>query len=274
MSTASLPIAIEIDHGHPSPLHVKVEHLIRSMLQLREYSAGDRSLPPEVELANRLGVSRATVRQAMQRLVHEGLLIRKRNAGTRVAPRHLKTSLTDWGSFSAEMVRQGVALQSLRVRAQMAIPPAEVACFFQLERTPGSLSLVRLKGEGGEPVVEFRSWLHPRLNLSTQEDFSLPLYELIDRVAHVVVTRSVEEIGATAADAALAAELQCGLGQPILTRRRWVSDAENRPVEFCDCFYRADRFSYGIEVRRNGVATTAPGLETGPVTPTAASSRS
>jgi hypothetical protein len=55
--------------------------------------------PPEIEFASRLGVSRATVRLAMQRLVQEGVLVRKRNAGTRVSNRHLKTSFSDWEVF-------------------------------------------------------------------------------------------------------------------------------------------------------------------------------
>ena len=253
-----MTLALEINHADPLPLHVKVERLVRSLADRREYADGGRQLPPEVELASRLGVSRATVRHAMQRLVQEGLLVRKRNAGTRVAPRHLTTSLNNWTSFSSEMLRQGVSMQTLSVKARMAPVPAEVATFFNVDRGRRCLRLIRLKGQDGEPVVEFQSWLHPRLGLGVDENFELPLYELIEREAHVVVARSSEEIGAIAADAVMAAELRCDIGQPILTRRRLVADAGGRPVEFCDCLYRADRFSYGIDIRRSTPDYTVP----------------
>jgi GntR family transcriptional regulator len=88
------------------------------------------------------------------------------------------------------MLRQGVQLQSLKIHVRLAAPPPAVARFFNLDQnhvagTPRKcLRLVRLKGEAGEPIVEFRSRLHPRLNLTVDDDFAQPLYELIEQRAH------------------------------------------------------------------------------------------
>jgi GntR family transcriptional regulator len=203
-----------------------------------------------VELANRLGVSRSTVRQAMQRLVHEQLLVRKRNAGTRVAGPQLKTCLSDWMSFTGEMLRRGVKPQTLAIKVRLASPPAEVARFFGAERSRSCIRLIRLRGQAEEPIVEFRSWLHPRLGLRVDDDFTKPLYELIESRSGIVAALSSEEISAIAADRELATELRCDLAEPLLVRRRRVSDVGGKPIEFCDCFYRADRFTYCIDIRR------------------------
>jgi GntR family transcriptional regulator len=241
---------LSIDHADPAPLHVKVERLVRRLAARADHATHGKPLPGEVELSNRLGVSRATVRQAMSRLVSEGLLERKRNAGTRVASRPLVTSLTDWHSFTAEMTRRGVSLKSLRIEASVRSAPAHVTEFFRVATKTKCLRLIRIRGDEAGPVVRFESWLHPRLRLVPTDDFSQPLYELIERRAGVVPETSQEQIGAIVADTELAGVIDCSTGDPLLTRERRVCDAGGRGIEFCACVYRADRFTYSIELRR------------------------
>lgn len=64
-----------INHKSKVSLHVQVEELLRKLIALPEYKNG-AFLPKEVELANRLGVSRNTIRQATNKLEYEGLLIK------------------------------------------------------------------------------------------------------------------------------------------------------------------------------------------------------
>ena len=66
-----------IDHKSPVPLHAQVELLLRELIELEEYQNG-KVLPSEVEISNRLAISRSTVRQAIKKLVFEGLLVRKK----------------------------------------------------------------------------------------------------------------------------------------------------------------------------------------------------
>lgn len=88
---------ISIDHNNPVPLHVQVEELLRKMIQLPEYQKG-KFLPNEVELAQELGISRNTLRQATNKLVYEGLLFRKKGVGTKVVKR-MDSKATNWLSF-------------------------------------------------------------------------------------------------------------------------------------------------------------------------------
>jgi GntR family transcriptional regulator len=238
-----------VNFASDTPRHRQVEKILRSLIARRAHRDG-LALPGEVQLAADLGVSRQTVRQAMSTLVGEGLIERRRNAGTRLAPRPLVTQLTDWASFTAEMGRQGVRMKLVFVSSVMSAAPIEVRRFFKTDARAKVLKVVRVRGDDVGPVVEFESWLHPRLPLRMDDDFSQPLYELSSSRSGVVPSESRELLGATAADARLAKVLKIATGSPVLTRIREVSDEQGRAVEWCRCVYRADRFSYAIQLTR------------------------
>src|SRR5882757_3018826 len=102
---------LRIDHQNKLPLHAQVEQLMRKLLE----SPGLRDgafLPKEVELANRLGVTRNTIRQATNKLEYEGLLVRKKGVGTKVATKKpLSTGLDHWYSFTREMQERGIQVE-------------------------------------------------------------------------------------------------------------------------------------------------------------------
>ena len=77
----------KIDHSSAVPLHAQVETLLRELIELPKYKNGGL-LPKEVDLAKQLGISRNTLRQATNKLEYEGLLVRKKGVGTRVAEKN------------------------------------------------------------------------------------------------------------------------------------------------------------------------------------------
>ena len=96
-----------IDKNSNTPLHMQVENIISDMLLLEPYGSGAK-LPNEIELADKLGVSRNTVRKAMDSLLHKNLIIRKKNRGTFKNRDNfpIKTTLNNWYSFNEDMKRQ------------------------------------------------------------------------------------------------------------------------------------------------------------------------
>ena len=89
-----------IDHKSPVPLHIQAENLLRTMINDPEHLNG-KFLPNEVELAKQLAISRSTLRQALNKLVYEGLLIRKKGIGTKVAEPVISSKSKNWLSFTA-----------------------------------------------------------------------------------------------------------------------------------------------------------------------------
>jgi GntR family transcriptional regulator len=184
---------LSINHNSAIPLHSQVEQILRELIQQPEYRSG-KLFPKEVDLAKRLGVSRNTVRHAANKLVLEGHLFRKKGVGTKVINKSVTTKLDSWFSFAHEMQEKGIKLRTWEISSDWVLPDEEVALFFGITRHKKVLKMCRLRGIGHGPVVYFTSYFHPRVGLTGKEDFSKPLYEMLDEEFHTVAAISKEEI--------------------------------------------------------------------------------
>jgi GntR family transcriptional regulator len=230
-------------------LHAQVEMLLRQMIELPEYKNGGL-LPKEVELANRLGISRNTLRQATNKLEYEGLLTRKKGIGTRVAQNTFTTQLKNWHSFTQEMNEKGISFKNYRLQTQWIKADSKISAFFGIKYETEVLKLNRLRGDDKAPFVYFESIFHPRIGLSKKTDFSIPLYEIIEKEHHIVPSLSKEKIRALAATKFIADQLQIHPGDPVLQRERFVFDPGHRPIEYNIGYYVADKFTYTIDIKR------------------------
>ncbi|MCG8308891.1 MAG: GntR family transcriptional regulator [Cytophagales bacterium] len=237
-----------IDHNSPIPLHVQVEELLRKLIVLPEYQNG-KLLPNEAGMARELGISRNTLRQATNKLVYEGLLFRKKGFGTKVI-KTVDSKAQNWLSFSQEMKAKGIEVVNYELELSFVKPTEKVATFFSIHEDVKVLKMARLRGDSGRPFVYFISYFHPRIGLTGKEDFTRPLYEIMQQDYSVVAQLSKEEISARAADTTLANKLNVTIGDPILKRKRFVYDPGNRPIEYNLGYYRADSIVYSVESER------------------------
>jgi len=242
-------IQFELDHNSGVPLHLQVEQLMRDLIKKPEYQEG-KLLPKEMELAKRLGISRNTVRQATNKLEHENLLVRKKGVGTRVVKQTLSTRLSNWTSFSEEMYSKGVHFVNYRINVEWIKADKEVAFALQIEEGREVLKMERLRGLDKGPFVNFISFFHPRIGLTGKEDFSRQLYEILENDYSTIPSISKERINAIKATKSLAKLLNVNPGSPILFRKRLVCDPGDRPIEYNLGYYRADSFTYEIDIKR------------------------
>ena len=242
--------AFVIDHKSKLPLHVQVEEHLRNLINMEKFKTG-AFLPKEVELANRWGVSRNTIRQATNKLENEGLIIRKKGVGTRVAEKKgLQTGLDHWYSFTREMQEKGVKVTNLVLKVEWITPNETVRNFFRCDAEKKILKLSKLKGEAsGDPIVYFESYFHPRIGVSEGDDFNKPLYAMLEERYGVVVHRSSENISAREAGK-LGRKLNVEASFPVLVRERFVYDAGDRAVEYNIGYYRSDKFTYSIDIKK------------------------
>ena len=238
-----------IDHKSPMPLHAQAELLLRKMIAEEEYQNG-KTFPSEIELAKILAISRSTLRQAINKLVFEGLLVRKKRTGTKVAKSVVSSKSNNWLSFSQEMALRGIAIKNFETHISWVLPDEEVAEFFEIKPDRKVLKMEKLRGKPDEPFVYFVSYFHPRVGLTGEEDFTTPLYEMLEHEHSVIATLSKEEISAKAADAFIAGKLKIAAGDPVLFRKRFVFDHGERPIEYNLGYYKADSFVYTVESSR------------------------
>ncbi|MVT09343.1 GntR family transcriptional regulator [Chitinophaga tropicalis] len=240
---------LSIDHSSPVPLHIQAEELLRKMIEDPEFRNG-KFLPNEVELSQQLEISRTTLRQALNKLVYEGLLVRKKGIGTKVSEKTVSSKSMNWKSFSQEMAARGIPIRNFELHISWVKPNEDVAHFFEIKTDQKVLKLERLRGRPEGPFVYFVSFFHPNIGLTGDEDFKRPLYEILETEYNVIATLSKEEISARAADGFIAGKLEIDTGSPVLFRKRFVYDQADKPIEFNLGYYKSDSFIYTVESRR------------------------
>ena len=239
-----------LNHDSYIPLYMQAEMILREIIQQQEYQDG-KLLPDEISLSEQMGVSRNTVRQAMDRLVHEGVISRKKGVGTRVAFKTVTTDLDNWQSFTHEMTEQGIPIENLQTTVKWEVAPQEVSSFFAIDGRRPVLRIDRLRRLDRGGLVYFTSWLHPRLQLDGSEDFeTTPLYDLIENQCGFRPSLSEEEIRARGAELRESKLLHIRPAAHVLVRKRRVFDDMDRPIEYNVGVYDAELFTYSIKIKR------------------------
>jgi GntR family transcriptional regulator len=238
-----------IDHKSATPLHIQAEEILRRMINAPEYKNG-KLIPNEMELSKQLAISRTTLRQALNKLVYEGLLIRKKGVGTRVVENQVSSKSNNWLSFSQEMEARGIRIKNYELHISWVIPDENLKRFFEIKADRKVLKMERLRGHIESPFVYFVSYFHPRIGLTGEEDFKQPLYEMLEKEHSIIATLSKEEISARSCDKFIADKLEISAGSPILLRKRFVYDQAERPMEYNLGYYKGDSFIYTVESRR------------------------
>lgn len=223
---------MELDHNSSKPLHVQAEELLRNLIDSEEYKSG-KYLPNEVELSQRLNISRNTLRQAINKLVFEGLLIRKKGVGTKVVQKGIVSGVKNWLSFSQEMKMLGIEIRNFELHISWKRPNDEICNFFNLDKENPTKCIVleRVRGKKEYPFVYFISYFNPNIPLTGEEDFTRPLYELLENDYQITVKTSKEKISARLAGELIAEKLDIKAGDPILIRERFVYDTQQVPIE-------------------------------------------
>jgi len=238
-----------LDHDSKIPLHKQAENQLRELIKHPDFKDG-KLFPKEVDLAKRWGISRNTLRQAIAVLVNEKLLERKKGSGTIVSQNRITTNLNNWMSFTHEMEDLGLEFKNLSLHAEMVPANAKVAKHLQINEGDEVLLLQRTRSIDDSPMVYFESYFHPRIGLSVDENFEIPLYEILGDKYNVVPVYSQEKLKAIAASKRIAGLLKIEKDQPVLERKREVLDTARKPIEYNICYYRNDWFTYTIEIKR------------------------
>ncbi|NDU77086.1 UTRA domain-containing protein [Actinomadura sp. DSM 109109] len=215
---------------------------------LDDLDVGD-ALPSERRLAEELGVSRPTLRQAIDGLVAEGLLDRRHGSGTYVAEPRIAVSLT-MTSFTEDMIRRGMRpggrvlsfrteTAGARIGRRLALSPVEEV--FTIRR-------LRLADEATMAIetLYLPRALLPDLRRGDLEGRSF--YDLL-RGSGIVIASGTETIEPTVTTAEEAAELGVPVHTPAFLFERITRDEGGRPVEYVRSLYRGDRYRLELDLR-------------------------
>lgn len=258
----------KVDKRSPIPYYFQIEEWIRALIERGKLKPGD-AIPTEAELVEQLGVSRLTVRQALNNLTHEGLLIRKRAKGTFVAPprsqvpfvRDRLTSLTeeverDGFSLKSKVLRQDLIPASGEIKQQLAITGAQQVILIHRVRSVNEIPIAL--ETTCHPYRRFAELLDMDLNDSS-------IYQILDRQYHARPDEAVDCFFASVATQEEADLLELDPGDPVMRYTRTAYDHEGEPVEFTKSTYRADRFEFVIRYKKPFSGQTSTNLTVNPL---------
>ena len=233
---------VSVDRDSAVPLHQQVAAQLEALIAADLLPPGAR-LTNEVELADRLGISRPTLRAAIGHLVDGGLLVRKRGVGTQVVRAQLTRPL-ELTSLHDDLTRAG-RRPTTSVLGLAETPAApEVAAALRVPVGAPVVALRRLRCADGEPVALMTNHLPTGLiDLRVDDLVGHGLYELL-RAAGVRIRIADQSVGASAATAAQARHLGERKGGALLTMTRTAYDDEGRPVEHGHHLYRGSTYRF------------------------------
>jgi GntR family transcriptional regulator len=225
-------------------------------LVLRDRIAGGRlddqgALPPEQALAAEYGVSRVTVRRALAELEQEGLISRRRGAGTFVLGAGAKPIVADFSDVLANLVAMGRDTAVRLLAFDYREPPAAIASTLKLNTGEKTQFSVRVRLIDGQPFSHLTTHVPQRIGVTyTEADLAArPLLSLLER-SGVEIERATQEVTAVLATPEVAAALEVEVGSALLGTTRTVFAADGSGVEHLSALYRPDRYALHMEMVR------------------------
>jgi GntR family transcriptional regulator len=227
--------------------------LLKERIASGALAAGER-LPGEPQLAVSHGMSRVTVRRALDGLARDGLIRRRAGSGTYVRGDEAAKPLTgDLTNMLAHLAAMGRETEVRLLAFGYVEPPGAVAEALGLAGGDEVQHAVRVRMMSGQPFSHLTTYVPARIGrMFSEADLSeTPMLTLLER-AGVTADRAEQTISATLAAPDAAAALGVEIGAPLLSLVRVVRDRDGRGVEYLAALYRPDRHRFHMELTRAG----------------------
>lgn len=235
---------IVVDPGSPEPLYFQVARQLHAAIEDGRLPAGTR-LDNEVDLAASLRMSRPTIRQAIQSLVNQGLLVRKRGVGTQVVRTKVTRPLR-LSSLFDDLASIGSKPATVVLLNQVTDAGTDVADLLEAPGLTRVRQLTRIRSTDGEPLAVMNNYLPDGIIDPTDDELhDKGLYQLL-RSAGVRLHAAQQTIGARLATEQDAELLDEQPGAALLTMQRTTYDDTGRVVEYGWHVYRASRYSFNL----------------------------
>lgn len=241
-----------LDKDSPIPLYYQLVETLRERIRSGELKPGAQ-LPPERDLSEHYGISRMTVRQALQYLIREEALIAKQGLGTYVAEPKLTYDPLHVLGFTADMMRRGADATSRVIEQALVEPPASIAAQLNMRPKERATRIVRLRLSDSVPMLLETVYVPAkrfvgldRANLAKQS-----LYQLMRDRYGVRLSGSrhtIEAVQANDYESELFGMQTC---MPMILLQGVTYDSNDQPVECFKAVYRGDRFQIQLDSRKN-----------------------
>lgn len=229
------------------PVYIQIHDQIREEIEKGKWAVGDR-LPSERELSIQFGVSRMTLRQAVQTLADEGILERKIGSGTYVARKKVQETMTGTTSFSEIMISQGKKPASKTTSYFVTKPSSSEMEKLQLTENDQILRMERIRYADDLPICfEVTSIPYEFVKEYNKKEITQSLYQTLAEHSEQKIGKAVQRVTAMVASERIAEHLDIKKGDAILRLRQITYFENERPFEYVRSQYVGNRFEFLLE---------------------------
>lgn len=229
-----------------SPIYIQIHNEIKKTIEAGTWSVGDR-IPSERELSLKFGVSRMTLRQAIQTLVEEGILERHVGSGTFVSRQKVQEKMSGVTSFTELTKAQGKVPSSRTVSYLITTPSLSESEKLQLKEGQKVLRMERIRFADEVPICfEVATLPYDLIKDYEREQITSSLYHTLEENG-LMTGRAQQTVTATCASERIADYLDIKRGSAILRLRQVTWLKNEQPFEYVRTQYVGDRFEFYLE---------------------------
>jgi len=242
-----MSIAGALDKDLPVPLYHQLQAVLKAEIESRRWQP-DEQLPNETKLAERFGVSKITVRQALQELADLGYIRREHGRGTFVARRKFDEGPRELTSFTEEMRRHDLAASSRILSHYTVEAEVKVSDALRIPLKSPVFILKRVRLADGEPMsvqtAHIPAALVPEFEIAPGDS----LYHILQTRYHLYAARARETYFAALAKPPAAELLGVAAGSPVFQIERVTLLPNEKPFEFVQSIVRGDRYTIVLDL--------------------------
>jgi GntR family transcriptional regulator len=238
--------AARLTHDSFMPLYFQLKEIFLDKIESEELKEGDL-IPSENELQRLYGVSRATVRKAIELLVYEGFLEKKKGRGTFVKRRKIEEKLPVLKSFTEEMAGRNASKKVVSVGYSR--PSREVRTRLNVTSEEEVFSLKRLMVVDGKPLGILHSYVPAKYKLSLDEAYAESLYRILEKKG-IRIQEADQIIEASMSTKEETRLLGLKTSFPTLVIKRLAYSVSGEVVEYVKGVYHGDRYRYNCKLTR------------------------
>jgi GntR family transcriptional regulator len=234
------------------PRYYQVYTVLAQCVREGEWS-GDAPMPTEQDFSASFGVSRVTIRKALNMLQEEGLVLRQQGRGTyALAPPARRQSRANMSGL-LENVADFEQHTKVRVlsfaRVSLADEPARL---LECQVGTQALKIVRVRSDSQSPFSYTTTYVpEPQASLLDEATLGNRTVSSALGQAGVTTVSAEQRLSATAAGVEVARHLRIDVGAPLITLTRVMRDESGRPVEAIQALYRPDKYEYRVNLSRD-----------------------
>jgi GntR family transcriptional regulator len=188
----------------------------------------------------------------------EGLIVRKRGKGTFVSEKARIPNSPKLSGYIEDIIYMGIQTDVKVIGSCWVKPDSVVSEALQLDEAEEALRLEKIRLVEDSPFSHVLNYLPPDIGKKIQLDkiAEKPMLMILEDNLGIKVAEAVQTVEADVADAEVAGLLEVRVGEPLLKLERIVFDVKKKPVEYVSALYRADRYSFTVNLTRNRLGGT------------------